>query len=240
MYISDNIRKINGEIRRAESLFGRAPNSVILLAVSKSQNIERIKIAIVGGQKLFGENYLQEALPKINSLQAYDLEWHFIGSVQTNKARLIATNFAWVHSISNLKVAEQLHRHRASVSSPLNICIQINISEERSKGGVSLSNLPKFAFVVNQFDQLRLRGLMAIPANYRDFEIQKRVFEKLKRAQGQLIEKGLPLDVLSMGMTHDFRAAIAAGSTMVRIGTGIFGSRQQQVPQFEQFDEHKG
>ena len=225
MYISDNIKKIKEEIRKAESLFGRATNSVILLAVSKSQSIEKIKIAVIRGQKLFGENYLQEALPKINSLQAYDLEWHFIGSVQTNKVRLIATNFAWVHSISSLKIAEQLDRYRASTLSPLNICIQINISEEISKSGVSLSDLPKFAFVVNQFDRLRLRGLMAIPANYGDFERQKRVFEKLKIAQRQLIEKGVLLDVLSIGMTHDFRAAIAAGSTMVRIGTGIFGSR---------------
>lgn len=239
MYISDNIKKINEEIRKAESLFGRATNSVILLAVSKSQSIEKIKIAAISGQKLFGENYLQEALPKIYSLRSYNLEWHFIGSVQTNKVRLIATNFAWVHSISSLKIAEQLDRYRASMLSPLNICIQINISEERSKSGVSLNELPRLAFVVNQLDRLRLRGLMAIPANCVDFETQKRVFEKLKRAQWQLIEKGVPLDVLSMGMTHDFPAAIAAGSTMVRIGTGIFGSRPR-VSLFKRFDKHQG
>lgn len=228
MSISDNIKKINEEIQAVGNLFGRTPNSVILLAVSKSQSIEKIKIAVAGGQKRFGENYLQEALPKINSLQTYDLEWHFIGAIQTKKARLIAAHFEWVHSISSLKIAEQLHRHRTPVLSPLNICIQINISEEKSKSGVSLGDLPEFAFAVSRFDRLRLRGLMAIPANYEDFETQKRVFEKLKRAQGQLIEKGLPLDVLSMGMTHDFRAAIAAGSTMVRIGTGIFESRPRR------------
>ena len=237
MYISDNIKKINKEIRKAEILFGRATNSVILLAVSKSQSIEKIKIAAISGQKLFGENYLQEALPKIHALQAYNLEWHFIGSVQTNKVRLIAMNFAWVHSVSSIEIAKQLDRCRAMLS-PLNICIQINISEEKSKSGVSLNDLPRLAMVVNKLDRLRLRGLMAIPANYRNFETQKRVFEKLKRAQGHLIEKGVPLDVLSMGMTHDFPAAIAAGSTMVRIGAGIFGSRPQ-IPRFEQFDEHK-
>ena len=240
MSISNNIEKINEEIRKAEDLFGRTPNSVILLAVSKSQHIEKIKIAVAVGQKRFGENYLQEALPKINSLQAYNLEWHFIGAIQTNKTRLIATHFAWVHSISSLKIAEQLHRHRAPVLSPLNICIQINISEEKSKRGVSLSDLPEFAFVVNQFDRLRLRGLMAIPANYEDFETQKRVFKKLKRAQGQLIEKGLPLDVLSIGMTRDFRAAIAVGSTMVRIGTGIFGSRPRDLAVLTVLNENKG
>lgn len=234
MYIIDNIKKINEEIRRIESLFRRAPNSVILLAVSKSQSIEKIKIAVIGGQKLFGENYLQEALPKINALRTYDLEWHFIGSIQTNKVRLIAMHFSWVHSISSLKIAEHLHRHRAPVLSPLNICIQVNISEERSKSGVSLRDLPEFAFVLNQFNRLRLRGLMAIPANYGDFETKKRVFEKLKRAQRQLIEKGLSLDVLSMGMTHDFPAAIAAGSTVVRIGAGIFGLRPR-ISQFKCF-----
>ncbi|QTS84250.1 YggS family pyridoxal phosphate-dependent enzyme [Coxiella endosymbiont of Amblyomma nuttalli] len=229
MSISCNIKKINEEIWKAENLFGRTPSSVILLAVSKSQGVEKIKIAVTCGQKRFGENYLQEALPKINLLRAYDLEWHFIGAIQANKARLISTHFSWVHSISSLKIAEQLQRHRASVLSPLNICIQINISGEKNKSGVSLSDLPEFVSVIKKFNRLRLRGLMAIPANYKNFETQKRVFKKLQRAQKQLIEQGLPLDVLSMGMTHDFPAAIAAGSTMIRIGTGIFGSRSRDL-----------
>ncbi|PMB54977.1 hypothetical protein CLERM_816 [Coxiella-like endosymbiont] len=228
MSISTNIKNINQKIREAEKKYDRKPHSIILLAVSKSQNINQLKAAITGGQVRFGENYLQEALNKMVALQNPHLEWHFIGAIQVNKTRLIATHFNWVHSISRLKIAEQLNQYRTAKKSPLNICIQINISEEKNKSGISLPDLPRFVAVINQFKRLRLRGLMTIPAVKKDFNSQKHDFEKIKNAQQKLIEKGFLLDTLSMGMTHDFQAAIAAGSTMVRIGTGIFGPREDQ------------
>ncbi|WP_264774321.1 YggS family pyridoxal phosphate-dependent enzyme [Coxiella burnetii] len=228
MSISENIKRITTEIRQAEKEFSRSPNAVSLLAVSKSQSLDKIKEAIAAGQRQFGENYLQEALVKIKALRAHPLEWHFIGVIQTNKTRLISTNFDWVQSVSRLEVASELHHYRPLELPPLSICVQVNISEEKTKSGVDLTNLSEFAKAVSQFDRLRLRGLMTIPAYQKDFNAQKATFEKLKEAQQQLIKKGLPLDVLSLGMTHDFRAAIAAGSTMVRIGTGIFGPREDR------------
>lgn len=225
MSIATNIRNIEQKIREAEKKYGWEAHSIILLAVSKSQNIDKLKAAIAGGQTRFGENYVKEALTKMAALQNLHLEWHFIGAIQVNKTRLIATHFEWVHSISRLKIAEQLNQYRTSEQSPLNICIQINISDEKNKSGISLVDLPKFVSEINQFKRLRLRGLMTIPAFKKDFKAQKHDFEKMKNAQQQLIEEGFLLDTLSMGMTHDFQAAIAAGSTMVRIGTGIFGPR---------------
>ncbi|WP_267257303.1 YggS family pyridoxal phosphate-dependent enzyme [Coxiella endosymbiont of Ornithodoros maritimus] len=228
MSISENIKRITSEIRQAEKEFSRSPNSVSLLAVSKSQSLDKIKAAIAAGQRQFGENYLQEALVKINALRAHSLEWHFIGVIQTNKTRLISENFDWVQSVSRLEVASALNRYRPVELAPLSICIQINISEEKTKSGIDLTHLSEFAKAVNQFDRLRLRGLMTIPAYHKDFNAQQAIFGTLKEAQQELIKKGLPLDVLSLGMSHDFRAAIAAGSTMVRIGTGIFGPRENR------------
>lgn len=228
MSVKENIKKIVTEIRQAEKDFGRPSNSVSLLIVSKSQSLDKIKIAVTEGQKRIGENYVQEALPKINALRNYKVEWHFIGVIQINKIRFIATYFDWVQSVSCLQVAEKLHRYRPLELVPLSICIQVNISEEKNKSGINLESVSEFAEKIRVFDRLRLRGLMAIPAYYEDFDAQRVEFEKLKKAQQQLIKKGLSLDILSLGMTHDFRSAIAVGSTMVRIGTGIFGSRKRK------------
>ncbi|QHG92654.1 YggS family pyridoxal phosphate-dependent enzyme [Coxiella endosymbiont of Amblyomma sculptum] len=225
MTVSTNIKNIRKEIRAAERQYGRKPNSIILLAVSKSQATDKLKTAIFEGQTSFGENYVQEALPKMRDLHNYHLEWHFIGSIQSNKTRTIASHFSWVHSVSRLKIAEQLNKYRMSELSPLNICIQVNLSNEKNKSGINLTDLPKFAAEINNFERLRLRGIMAIPAYVGDFSAQKHEFEKIKNTQKQLAKKGIVLDTLSMGMTHDFRAAIAAGSTMLRIGTGVFGLR---------------
>ena len=228
MSIKENIKKIVTEIRRAEREFNRSSNSVSLLMVSKSQSLDTIKVAITAGQKRVGENYVQEALPKIKALRDYGVEWHFIGGIQSNKTRLIATYFDWVQSVSCLQVAEALHRYRPLGLIPLSICIQVNISEEKNKSGVNLENVSAFAKEISSFDRLRLRGLMAMSTYYEDFCTQRMEFEKLKKAQQQLIKKGLSLDILSLGMTHDFRSAIAVGSTMVRIGTGVFGSRERR------------
>lgn len=226
MTIADNIRQILQDIRQAETQFDRAQNSVRLIAVSKTQPVEKLKEAIQAGQKDFGENYLQEALGKISELRRYPLEWHFIGAIQANKTREIAENFNWVHSVSRFQIAERLHRQRPGDLPPLNICLQVNISEEESKSGVNLAELLALALAIQPLGRLRLRGLMAIPAPSKNFDEQRTVYEKLAQAQQLLISKGLSLDTLSMGMTDDKMAAIAAGSTMVRVGTGIFGSRQ--------------
>ncbi|AJC50675.1 YggS family pyridoxal phosphate-dependent enzyme [Coxiella endosymbiont of Amblyomma americanum] len=230
-----NIKNIKKRIRAAEKKYGRKPNSVILLAVSKSQHIDKLKTAISEGQTCFGENYVQEALIKMSALRNYALEWHFIGSIQTNKIPVIAAHFGWVHSVSKLKTAEKLNKYRIPELPPLNICIQVNVSMEESKNGISLVDLSKFATEISNFKRLRLRGVMAIPAYNLDFCAQKFNFEKIKNAQQKLIKQGLSLDTLSMGMTHDFQAAIAAGSTMVRIGTGIFGSRDNLQQKFFYF-----
>lgn len=227
MSVEKNIKKIITAIRQAEKAFNRLPCSVSLLVVSKSQSIDQIKAAAAMEQNRFGENYVQEALVKINALRDYQLEWHFIGAIQTNKIRLIATHFDWVQSVSHLKIAQALHRSRPLGLAPLSVCIQVNISKEKSKSGVNLANLLGLAEAIKKLDRLRLRGLMAIPAYYEDFNSQKMLFDKMKEAQQKLIAKGLLLDVLSLGTTHDFSAAIAAGSTMVRIGMGIFGLREE-------------
>ncbi len=224
--IAENINSIQQQIIRAEHDYHRKPNSVTLLAASKSQPIEKIQAAVMAGQKIFGENYVQEALSKIQALQQYQLEWHFIGAIQANKTREIAEHFAWVHGICRLSIAARLNQQRPKNLPPLNVCIQVNISEEENKSGIKLSELTELAIAVSKLDRLRLRGLMAIPAVNEIFAEQRIVYEKLALAQQELIKQGLSLDTLSMGMTQDMLAAIAAGSTLVRIGTGIFGVRR--------------
>jgi pyridoxal phosphate enzyme (YggS family) len=226
MTIVRQLEAVREQINRAECAYQRKPHSVTLLAASKSQSVEKIKIAIDAGQRVFGENYVQEALAKMKALQAYPLEWHFIGAIQANKTRDIAENFDWVHGVSRIAIAERLHKQRPHYLSRLNVCIQVNISEEKSKAGVSLAALPAIACVVAAFDRLQLRGLMTIPEPHHGFDQQRTVYEKLAEAQQALIANGLPLDTLSMGMSEDFVAAIAAGSTIVRVGSRIFGPRE--------------
>lgn len=212
-------------IRAAERRFQRPPGSVELLAVSKTQPAAAIAAAAAAGQIRFGENYLQEACDKMTELAVLDLEWHFIGPVQANKTRLIAERFAWVHSVDRLKIAERLNAQRPDDLPPLNVCLQVNISGEPSKHGLDASELPATACAVAKLPQLRLRGLMAIPAPATEFAAQREPLARLRRLREELIAEGLTLDTLSMGMSDDLEAAIAEGSTLVRIGTAIFGPR---------------
>jgi PLP dependent protein len=214
--------RILARIRQAERDFNRPPFSVGLLAVSKGRDTAQIQTVAAAGQKIFGENYLQEALGKIRALDALHLEWHFIGNLQANKTRPVAQHFAWVHSINGYKVAQRLSQQRPLELPPLNVCLEVNISDERTKSGASVHELAKLAQQIQDLPQLRLRGLMAIPEPVTGFEQQLLIYKKVYTLQQQLIDQGLNLDTLSMGMSNDFEAAIAAGSTMVRIGTAIF------------------
>lgn len=226
MTIAENLQKIKQQIYLAENKYHRTSGSVKLLAVSKQQNMDKIRAAINAGQYCFGENYLQEALTKITALNNIPfLEWHFIGQVQSNKTQLIAQHFSWVHSIDRLKIAQRLSDQRPKNLPPLNVCIEINISEQNSKSGVHLMQLSELAHAVNALKNLRLRGLMAIPEPVQDFSKQLTVYRQVQEAQINLCAEGLILDTLSMGMSDDFTAAIAAGSTIVRIGRSIFGER---------------
>ncbi len=214
------------QIRSAETAYHRPSGSVNLVAVSKFQDLEAIKEAIAAGQKAFAENYLQEALSKISALSEYDLEWHYIGRIQSNKAEEIAGHFDWVHGLSSLNVAAKLNQYRSDQRKPINCCIQINISGEVSKSGISLNELRDFAFLVESYPNLRFRGLMTMLERDLEFKAQRRAFHQLFEAKENLIAHGFPLDTLSMGMSGDFEAAIAEGSTLVRIGTAIFGERK--------------
>ncbi|MFU8836713.1 MAG: YggS family pyridoxal phosphate-dependent enzyme [Thiohalomonadaceae bacterium] len=204
---------------------GRPDNCVQLLAVSKTRPAEMLRALAAQGQRRFGENYLQEALEKIQALADLALEWHFIGPIQSNKTRAIAEHFAWVHSVDRLKLAQRLSAQRPTELPPLNICLQVNISAEQSKSGVSLAELPSLAQAVAHLPGLRLRGLMAIPAPCQDPQQQRLPFRALAEAMARLNKQGLGLDTLSMGMSDDLEAAIAEGATLVRVGTALFGPR---------------
>lgn len=223
--IGDNLISIRNEIAEASRSFNRFSEDVQLLAVSKTRPIVDIMTAVEYGQCSFGESYLQEAIEKIKALASYSLEWHFIGSLQSNKTRLIACHFDWVQSLDKLKYAQYLNKQRPTYLPPLNVCIQVNISEERQKAGVSLVELPSLINEVLELPRLRLRGLMTLPARSSDFVAQRSAFNKLSLVYKELQDSGIVLDTLSMGMTNDMVAAIAEGATLVRVGTGIFGER---------------
>jgi pyridoxal phosphate enzyme (YggS family) len=195
--------------------------------VSKSQPIDLIEITANAGQRIFGENYVQEALEKIKALQSYDLEWHFIGPIQSNKTKAIAENFAWVQSVDRLKIAERLNQARTENKARLNICLQVNVSGEASKSGVAPNEVAALAQQVALLPRLHLRGLMAIPEATQDETEQRKAFRLLKQIFDQLNQQGHALDTLSMGMSGDFKAAIAEGATHVRIGSAIFGERKK-------------
>ncbi|MFZ6692184.1 YggS family pyridoxal phosphate-dependent enzyme [Undibacterium sp. SXout20W] len=227
--ISDNLQAVLTDIQRVALDFGRSPEQVCLLAVSKTFGADAVLAAAECGQRAFGENYLQEALEKIELIhrQMTDLvlEWHFIGPIQSNKTRPIAENFDWVHSVDREKIAQRLSEQRPSELPPLNICLQVNISGEASKSGVLPNEAVAVALKIAQLPRLRLRGLMAVPEPTSDEQQQRLAFRHLKQLNDEIIRQGIVLDTLSMGMSSDLHAAIAEGSTMVRIGTAIFGSR---------------
>lgn len=225
MSVAENLREIKARIHRAESQYHRTPDSVFLLAVSKKHSAGLIREAYEAGQTAFGENYFQEAIDKKEALADCAIEWHFIGSIQSNKTKPIAEHFDWVHSVDRLKIAERLSAQRPKTCPPLNVCIEVNISHEATKSGVDSSALLALVSEISALERLTLRGLMVIPEYQADFVQQKKIFDRVAALQYGLIDKGFMLDTLSMGMTHDFEAAIAAGSTIVRIGTGIFGER---------------
>ncbi len=223
--ISVALAQIRQRISDAERRFSRDPNSVQLLAVSKTKPVAAIQTAIDAGQVCFAENYLQEAVEKIMSLNNPQLVWHFIGSIQSNKTRDIAQHFHWAHTIDRVKIARRLNEQRPDHLPPLNICLQINISGENSKSGIAPDELIQLADDCSSLPNIKIRGLMAMPAQYSDFEKQRIPFRELKRLFTE-IQSGHPdMDTLSMGTTSDLEAAIAEGATIVRIGTAIFGSR---------------
>ena len=223
--ISDKLQAVHTRIAQAARQAGRDPAGVRLLAVSKTWPAEDVRVAACAGQQAFGENYVQEGVSKRAALADLALEWHFIGPVQSNKTRQIAENFAWVHSLDRLKIAQRLSEQRPATLPPLQLCLQVNVSGEASKSGVSLAEVPALVPQIVALPRLRLRGLMCIPAPTEDVAQQRAAFRALRRLFTQLQGDGYPLDTLSMGMSHDLEAAIAEGATLVRIGTAIFGER---------------
>jgi pyridoxal phosphate enzyme (YggS family) len=223
--IADNVTQVSSRIHAAAVAAHRAENSVQLLAVSKTKPAEAVREAYAAGIRDFGENYLQEALGKQLELADLPLIWHFIGPIQSNKTRAIAEHFAWVHSVDRLKIAQRLSEQRPADLPPLNICIQVNVSGEASKSGCTPADLPTLANAISQLPRLKLRGLMAIPEPTEDRAAQDAAFAAVQSLQAGL---NLPLDTLSMGMSHDLESAIAMGATWVRIGTALFGTRGSQ------------
>jgi pyridoxal phosphate enzyme (YggS family) len=225
--LSDNIAKLLERVRLGAEKSQRVTGDILLLAVSKNHPCESVQAAYRCGLREFGESYLQEALVKIAELKALPLVWHFIGPIQSNKTRAIAENFDWVHSVDREKTARRLSDHRPGNLPALQLCLQVNISGESSKSGVGLDELPELVREVMVLPRLKLRGLMAIPAPSSDPTKQREAFAKLHRALEEMGSIAPDMDTLSMGMTNDLEAAIAEGSTILRVGTGIFGSRNR-------------
>jgi PLP dependent protein len=229
--IARNLQAVIDNIVASEHEAHRAAGSVQLLAVSKTFGPESVLEAVQGGQLAFGENYLQEGLDKIRALSGATptpdqaLEWHFIGPIQSNKTRPIAEHFDWVHTVEREKIAQRLSDQRPDSLSPLNICLQVNISGEASKSGAAPHELAALAHAVAKLPRLRLRGLMAIPEPEDDFNKQRAAFARVRELYDMLRAEGLALDTLSMGMSGDMRAAILEGATIVRVGSAIFGAR---------------
>jgi pyridoxal phosphate enzyme (YggS family) len=224
--IENRLQAVKSRIADAARRGARDPRDIVLVAVSKSFPAAAVAAACVAGQRDFGENHVQEALAKLAALGERGLVWHFIGPLQSNKTRPVAERFDWVHSVDRLKIAERLAAQRPEGRPPLQVCVQVNVSGEASKSGVTPAEAPALAHAVARLPRLRLRGLMTIPEPTSDTALQRRRFEALRALKEQLGHEGLALDTLSMGMSDDLEAAIAAGATMVRVGTAIFGPRQ--------------
>lgn len=228
--IASNLHFIRSQIDMACIQTNRDPKHVQLLAVSKTKPVESILAAYHAGQRQFGESYVQDAIPKIEHIanieKISDIEWHFIGPLQSNKTRSVAEHFSWVHSIERLKIAQRLNEQRPDHLPPLNICIQINISGEETKSGIQTSDVDALVAEIEQLPKLQLRGLMCIAENTDDLEAVRANFISMQQLFNELKKRYPSVDTLSMGMTDDMKIAIASGSTMVRIGTAIFGSRE--------------
>lgn len=221
--IALNLQHVRNRISTAAKSCGRDPAEITLLAVSKTRSVKMIETAARHQQLLFGENYVQEGCAKI--LQLQHLQWHFIGPLQSNKSRLVAENFAWCHTLDRLRLAQRLNAQRPQHLPPLNVLIQVNISEETSKSGIPVEHIEPLALAIETLPALKLRGLMAIPEPQYNYQMQLHTFEKMTKAFNQLRTIIPHADTLSMGMSDDLEAAIVAGSTMLRIGSAIFGSR---------------
>jgi pyridoxal phosphate enzyme (YggS family) len=225
--IGDNLQAVRQRIADAARACGRDPDEVSLLAVSKTFGAAAIESALQCNQHAFGENYVKEALEKITALANADLQWHFIGPIQSNKTRAIAEHFDWVHSVDRAKIAQRLAAARPSHKAPLQVCIEVNIAGEGSKSGIEPGDALALAKNIAALPQLKLRGLMAIPPASPDSAEQRRHFAALRELKEQLLREDIELDTLSMGMSADLEAAIAEGATIVRVGTAIFGARQK-------------
>lgn len=225
--LTDHLASIRARVRDALERAGRAPDDALIVAVSKQQTPEAIQAAYHAGQRHFGESYVQEAKPKIESLRQLDAVWHFIGRIQSNKTRAVAESFQWVHTVDRQKVAARLNEQRPPFSPPLNVLIQVNLGNEKQKGGVELAAVPSLAAAVSEEPRLVLRGLMAIPPADAAESERRAQFGQLRLMNEQLAAAGYAVDTLSMGMSDDFELAIDCGSNCVRIGTAIFGARER-------------
>lgn len=223
--ISANLQAVRERVDTAARAVGRAPDEVVVLAVSKTWPVASILEAAGAGQRAFGENYVQEGVAKIEALRDRDLEWHFVGPLQSNKSRTVAMHFDWVHSVDRGKLAQRLSAQRDAALAPLNVCIQVNVSGEASKSGVAPEDVVPLAGTIAALPRLRLRGLMCIPEPDGDPEVLHGRFRTLRRLLEELNARGFSLDTLSMGMSDDLEVAVAEGSTLVRVGTAIFGAR---------------
>lgn len=223
--IVSNLQAVKTRIAEAAKAAGRLPESIELLAVSKTWPLDCVLAAAAAGQRAFGENYVPEGVDKAIATVNRDLTWHFIGPLQSNKTRLVAEHFAWVHSIERLKIAQRLSVQRPTTLPPLQVCVQINVSGEASKSGCAPDEALTLCQAIARLPGLQLRGLMAIPEASDDSAAQRAPFRQLRQIYENIRAAGLPLDTLSMGMSHDLEAAVAEGATIVRIGTAIFGER---------------
>ena len=225
--IKKNILEIKKNISKISLDLNRTIDSVTLMAVSKKQTSENIREAYQAGQKDFGENYLQESISKIHELHDLEIIWHYIGSIQSNKSKLIAKNYDWVHSIDKISTLKKINKYRDGFSRKINICIQVNIDAEETKSGIYMNEVEDFIKECNSMKQVNIRGLMAIPKYQSDSDLKNKAFMKIKHLFDDLIKKGYKLDTLSIGMSSDYEEAIESGSTIVRIGTAIFGERKK-------------
>jgi pyridoxal phosphate enzyme (YggS family) len=230
--IADNLQQVHARVASACAQAQRPVRSVTLLVVSKTFDAEAVREAVAAGEQRFGENYVQEGVAKIAALADLRarLEWHLIGPLQSNKTRLVAEQFDWVHSVDRLKTAQRLSEHRPAHLAPLQVCLQVNTSFEASKSGLHPDEVLGLARAVAALPRLTLRGLMAVPEPAAGFEAQRVPHRALRELMGALQEQGLALDTLSMGMSADLEAAIAEGATLVRIGSAIFGARPAAAP----------